>query len=65
MVAVCPKACTVTWGKSINEIVEECVSWLRDAARPMCESEAFIGKVKEFGILSSIFGGDTKSASLV
>ncbi len=27
LVAVCPEACTVTWGKSINEIVEECLSW--------------------------------------
>ena len=62
MVAVCPKACTVTWGKSINEIVEECVSWLRDAARLMGESEEFIGKGKECGIPSAMFGGDTRSA---
>ena len=61
LVAVCPEACTVTWGKSINEIVKECVSWLRDAARLMGESEEFIGKVKESWIPSSVFGSDTKS----
>ena len=31
-------------GKSINEVVKECVGWLRDAARLMGESEEFIGK---------------------
>ena len=43
LLAVSSEACAVTWGKSINEIVEECVSWVRDAARFMgeCESEKF------------------------
>ena len=43
LVAVCSETCTVIWGKSINEIVKECVGWLRDAAGLMGESEEFIG----------------------
>ena len=62
LVAVCPEACTVTLGKSIHEIVEECFGWVRDAARLMGESKEFIGKVKESWIPSSVFGSDTRSA---
>ena len=29
MIAVCPEACTVTRGKSINEIVKECLGEMR------------------------------------
>ena len=43
LVTVCSETCTVIWGKSINEIFEKCVGWLRDAAGLMGESEEFIG----------------------
>ena len=44
--------------KSPDEIVKECDGWIRNAARLMSESEELIGKGKECGIPSSVFGSD-------
>ena len=39
LVAVCPEACTVAWGKSINETAKQGFGRVRDAAWLMGESK--------------------------
>ena len=58
MVAICPEARAVTWGKPVDEAVEWGFGWVGNSTWSVRKGIEFIGKVDEAWVTNLVFGSD-------